>query len=77
MTRLSALALILTFVAMGAAAAATARANVGSRANSPDSYSGGPLYDVVPQGALGDYANDPAATGGGSAGYNQMTIYSW
>jgi hypothetical protein len=77
MTRLSALALILALAAVGSASAATAQSNAGSRAKAADRYNGGLLYDVVPQGALNGYGNEPAATGGGSSGYNQMTIYSW
>ena len=36
---------------------------------------GRPLYDVVPQGYAPRNSDDPALTGGGSLGYNQM-IYN-
>jgi hypothetical protein len=35
-----------------------------------------PLYNMVPGGAPVNGRDDPAFTGGGSLGYNQM-IYNW
>jgi len=35
-----------------------------------------PLYNMAPGSALVNGRDDPAFTGGGSLGYNQM-IYNW
>ncbi|MGC1777530.1 MAG: hypothetical protein WBB34_06245 [Xanthobacteraceae bacterium] len=77
MTRLSSLALVLTFMAAGVASPAAAQSNAAwSRVKAADQYSPGQLYDVVPPSAPNGFSSDPSRTGGGSIGYNQ-TLYNW
>jgi len=76
MTRLSSLALALTFAAVGIASPAAAQNMARSGAKAAGHHIKGPLYDVVPPGAPNGFSDDPSRTGGGSIGYNQM-IYNW
>jgi len=74
MTRFLAFVLVVLFTAVGVVSPTLAQSNMASSpAKKAARHSG--LYDVVPQYPLLN-ANDPAATGGGSIGYNQM-IYNW
>lgn len=82
MTRFSSLAMVLTaltltLTAAGIASPAMAQSNTaGPGDNAAGQYGKGVLYDVVPPSAPSGLSDDPASTGGGSIGYNQM-IYKW
>ena len=74
MSRLSLFALVTVVAAAGIVAPTLAQSHAASsRAKAAARYPG--LYDVAPRHAPRN-SDDPAATGGGSIGYNQM-IYAW
>jgi hypothetical protein len=87
MIRISALAFSVALVAQGAASSAVAQTTLAPQSALPPSvashkarvirHGARPLYNMVPANlpARGG-SDDPAATGGGSIGYNQM-IYNW
>jgi hypothetical protein len=87
MIRISALAFSVALVAQGTASSAVAQTILAPQSASPPSvashkanairHGARPLYNMAP----GNYparggSDDPAVTGGGSIGYNQM-IYNW
>ncbi len=67
-TNIAIAALVLTAATAGMAFAATKHGKMSPR----------PLYDsaTIAPGPLGGNSDSPAATGGGSIGYNQ-NIYNW
>lgn len=74
MSRLSIVALIAAVAASGVVSPTLAQTrSAASHAKAAARYHG--LYNVVPLDAPRN-PDDPAATGGGSIGYNQM-IYNW
>lgn len=73
MTRLSTFVLVVTVTAAGFVTPTLAQSSR-FQANAAARYSG--LYDMAPQYGLRD-PNDPAVTGGGSTGYNQMIYNAW
>lgn len=88
MTKFATLALVVAIAAGGAAGAATAQTGGTSPSIATASHKAGasvakasvrharPLYNMAPGGAAVNGRDDPAFTGGGSLGYNQM-IYNW
>jgi hypothetical protein len=79
MIRISILALVTTTAAAAIVSPATAQSRAGLSAPAARIVahrSARPLYDMVPQRGAPAFSDDPASTGGGSLGYNQM-IYNW
>ena len=85
MTRVSALALIAAVAAAGIITPAFAQSSanppsvtpaVSHQAKVRARHNGRQLYNMIPQNSSVRNSDDPALTGGGSIGYNQM-IYNW
>ena len=85
MIKVSTVALAATIAALGMAAPASAQTSGPSTSVAAPSHkakaprpSDRPLYNMAPGAAWSRSGDDPAATGGGSIGYNQMLYQdSW